>query len=208
MSKVLLSVVLAATAASGQYKLESAGAPPSELAPAIRDALKTEGAKIVASDGSVFCEIWFRAKAPSGPEATEQGVSLTTIPHGALLGAIRFPDRGQDRRGQSFDPGVYTLRYSLFPPDGDHMGVAPQRDFLLMVPAADDKDVDSTPSYNEVVKMSKKTTKGGHPAILSLWRDEAGHEPGLVQEGELDWALYTKIGEIPIGVILIGMFLG
>ena len=45
-----------------------------------------------------MCEVWLRTAAPSGPPATELGVTLKTIPHGALLGAIRFP-------GQAGSPG-------------------------------------------------------------------------------------------------------
>jgi hypothetical protein len=208
MSKVLLTALLATTALFGQYKLESTGAPPDELAPAVKEALQASGAKIVGADGSALCEIWFRKSLPSGPASTEQGVSLTTVPHGAMLGVIRFPKRGQDRRGLTIPEGVYTLRYSLFPPDGNHQGVAAQRDFLLLVPAAGDTDVNSTPSFKEVVAMSAKTTGGSHPASLSLWKDEAGHEPGLVQEGESDWVLHAKIGDTAIGLIVVGVFQG
>lgn len=208
MSRVLLTALLAVTALFGQYKLESGGAPPDELAPAIKEALQPTGAKIVGANGSVLCEIWFRKTLPSGPASTEQGVSLNTVPHGALLGAIRYPQRGQDRRGLAIPEGVYTLRYSLFPPDGNHQGVAPQRDFLLLVAAAGDTDVNSTPSFKEVVALSAKSIKGTHPASLSLWKDEAGQEQGLAQEGESDWVLHTKIGDTPIGLIVVGIFQG
>ncbi len=208
MLRVLIGFLLVPIAALAQYKLEAGGPPPEELDPAIRQALTQTGQKILKSDGSVYCELWLRASAPSGPPTSEQNVSLTTVPHGALLGAIRFHARGQDRRGQPIAAGVYTLRFSLFPPDGNHQGVAPQRDFLLMVPAGEDKDLNATPSYAQVVAMSKKTTKGGHPAILSLWKDDSGHAPGLVQEGESDWVLYTKIGDVPVGIILIGVYSG
>jgi len=207
MKKALVFALLLAATAFGQYKLEKAGPPPEELAPAIREALQTEGVKIVAPDGTVFCELWFRSTAPTGGKSTELGVTLSSIPHGAMLGALRFPNGGADRRGLAIKPGVYTLRYSLYPPDGNHQGVATQRDFLLLVPAADDKDVNATPSYNEVVKMSAKSTGTPHPATLSFWKDEAGHEPGLLEEGE-DWVLYTKIGDIPVGIIVVGTFLG
>ena len=207
MSKTLLSAFLLATSAFGQYKLESAGPPPSELAPAIRDALQSEGAKIMANGGSVYAEVWLRKTAPSGPASTEQGVTLATVPHGSLLGAIRVGEGGQDRRGQPIKAGVYTLRYSLFPPDGNHQGVALQRDFLHLLSAAGDKDLNSTPSFAELMKTAKKTAGGGHPFILSLWKDEAGHPVELVQEGE-DWVLYTKIGDLPVGIILVGIFVG
>jgi hypothetical protein len=207
MLRSVLSLLIAA-AAFGQYKMEPAGTPPSELAPAVREALRKDGVKIIAGNGSVFCEVWFRTVAPQSPPSTEQGVSLKEIPHGALLGAIRFPERSQDRRGQPIQPGVYTLRFSLFPQDGNHQGVAPQRDFLLLVPASGDMDLNSTPTYKEVVAMSSKASGTAHPAVLSLWKDEAGTPPGLVLEGESDWVLYTKIGDIPVGVVLVGTFQG
>jgi hypothetical protein len=207
MRKSVLCALLLAATAFGQYKLESAGAAPAELAPAIREALQKDGAEILAPDGSVFCEVWFRTAAPKGPASSESGVTLKTVPHGALLGALRFPNDGQDRRGFAIKAGVYTLRYSLYPPDGNHQGVATQRDFLLMVPAADDKDVNATPSYDEVVAMSSKSTGTPHPGVLGLWKDESGHEPGLAEEGE-EWVLYTKIGDIPVGIILVGLFTG
>lgn len=208
LRNTLLVALIASPALFGQYKLEQAAAPPEELAPAIREVLQDTGSKVVAVNGSVFCEIWFRKTMPSGPASTEMGVSLKTVPHGSLLGAIRFPQRGQDRRGQTIPPGVYTLRYSLYPPDGNHQGVAAQRDFLLMVPAADEKDPTSTPPYDEVVKMSAKTIKAAHPAVLSLWNDEAGHEPGLAKEGDTDWILHTKIGDTPVAIIVVGTFTG
>ncbi len=208
LRNTLLVALIASPALFGQYKLEPVAAPPEELAPAIREVLQDTGSKVVAANGSVFCEIWFRKTMPTGPASTEMGVSLKTVPHGSLLGAIRFPQRGQDRRGQTIPPGVYTLRYSLYPPDGNHQGVAAQRDFLLMVPAADEKDPASTPSYDEVVKMSAKTVKAAHPAVLELRKNEAGSEPGLVKEGDVDWILHTKIGDTPVAIIVVGTFTG
>jgi hypothetical protein len=206
MSKVLLSFVLAAGAVFGQYKLEPGGPPASELAPEIQNVVQANGLKVLKSDGSVYCELWFRKTAPSGQGSTEMGVTLPSIPHGALLGAIRFSENALDRRGQPIKPGVYTMRYSLYPPDGNHQGVALQRDFIHLVSASIDKNPNSTPSYNDLMKIAKQTS-GGHPYSFPLWKDEAGHPQELVQEGE-DWVLYTKIGDVPIGMILIGVYQG
>ena len=202
--RLLICVLLAAVSAFGQYKLDAAGPAPPELAPAIRAALQSDGVKIVAANGSVVCEVWLRTAAPSGPATTELGVTLKTIPHGALLGAIRFPSQGKDRRGLSIKPGVYTLRLSFFPADGNHQGVAPQRDFLLMSLAAEDTDLNAAPNFAVLTKMSAKASGTNHPASLSVWRAEASQAAGFVKEGDSDWVLYTKIGDIPIGVILIG----
>jgi len=202
--RLLICVLLAAVSAFSQYKLDTAGPPPSDLAPAIRAALQSDGAKIVAANGSVVCEVWLRTSAPSGPATTELGVTLKTIPHGALLGAIRFPGQVTDRRGLSIKPGVYTLRLSFFPADGNHQGVAPQRDFLLMSLAADDTDLNAAPNFAALTKMSARASGTNHPATLSVWKAEASQAAGFVKEGDSDWVLYAKIGDIPIGLILIG----
>lgn len=207
MHRLLVALPLASLLGFAQYKYEPAGPPPDELAPAIREALQKTGHRIIAPNGSVFAELWFRAQAPSGPATTEEGVSLTTIPHGSLVGAIRFPGRGADRRGQSIKPGVYTLRIAWYPVDGAHQGVAPQRDFLKIIPASEDKDLNATPSYEELVALSNKASGTSHPAILSVWKLDKPEPAGLVRH-ESDWVLHAAIGDIPIAVIVVGTFQG
>jgi len=53
--------------------------------------------------------------------------------------------------------GVYTFRYSIQPVDGAHVGVAPQRDFVLLTPIADDADPNALPGYDALVQMSKES---------------------------------------------------
>jgi hypothetical protein len=195
---------MAASAAFPQYKVEPAGPPPSELAPAVAATMQKDGYKIVAANGTAFCEVWFRTAAPSGPKSTEDGVTLPTIPQGAMLGALRFPGRGSDRRGQNVKQGVYTLRYGLQPVNGDHQGVAPQRDFLVMVPAADDTDPASTPGFDDLMKMSRKASGTPHPAVLSMSSSSNTTFPELKKEGDSDWALHAKIGALPVEAIVVG----
>lgn len=209
MHRFILCLTLAASAAFGQYKSEPSGAPPSELAPAIGQALEQHGTKILSSDGKVYCEVWFRTSLPAGPKSSEESVTLPSIPHGTLLAAIRFPAQAADRRGQSIKPGVYTLRYSLQPLNGDHLGVSPQRDFLVMVPAADDKDLNATPNFDTLMAMSRKASGTPHPAVLSLWSAPASDPvPNFAKQGDTDWVLNTKIGTTPVSVILIGQVQG
>ena len=89
-----------------------------------------------------------------------------------------FPVEVTDRRGLSIKPGVYTLRLSFFPADGNHQGIAPQRDFLLLSLAADDTDLNATPNFADLAKMSAKVTGTNHPASLSVWKAEASQLPG------------------------------
>ncbi len=205
MKPALVLLALAAGIASAQdYKMEPAGAPPSDLAPAIASALSQQGYKISAANGSVYCEIWFRSALPAGPKSSEDNVAFPTIPQGALIAAIRFPAQAADRRGQQIKAGTYTLRYSDFPVNGDHLGVSPQRDFLLMSPAADDKDPNSTPNFDDLVKMSTKVSGSPHPAVLVLEPPAGPNTPAFAKEGEHDWSLAVKVGSTPLAVILIG----
>jgi hypothetical protein len=202
MLRPLFVLIMAAGAAFAQYKVEPAGPPPSDLPPAISGILQKDGYKV--SGPAVVCEIWLDSAAPAGPKSAEEGVTLPTIPQGALLGVLRFPARGSDRRGQPIKPGVYTLRYSLQPVNGDHQGVAPQRDFLVLVPLADDPNPAPVSSIDDLMKMSRKASGTPHPAILSMAASSNATFPELKKEGEADWALHVKIGSTPVEVIVVG----
>lgn len=202
MRKTVLAALWLASAALAQYKAEPAGAA-ADVDPAISGLLAKQGVKIMNGDKVVF-EIWFRDKLPAGTKTAEDNVSMSTVPHGSLLGAIRFPAAGSDRRGQSIKAGVYTMRFSMFPQNGDHQGVAPQRDFLLLTPIANDKDPNATPDFEALVKMSTAASGTPHPAVFSFWKADASAKPGLIQEGEHDWVLNTKIGDTPIAIIVVG----
>jgi hypothetical protein len=205
MNKLVSCVCLVAVTAFAQYRMEPAGAPPAEVAPAIREALQKEGARIAGPQG-VVCEVWLRTSAPKAPNS-QQNVSFADIPHGALLGVIRFPVQGADRRGQPLKPGVYTMRLSFYPVDGAHQGIAPTRDFLLLVPAAGDTDLNAAPNFQQLVEMSRKASGTQHPASLNVWRPDETGPAALKQEGE-DWVLYSTIGDRPIALIVVGTFHG
>ncbi len=133
---------------------------------------------------------------PSGPATGESSVTLPTIPPGALLGELRFPAKGSDRRGQDIAPGVYTLRYGNYPVNGNHQGVAPQRDFLVLVPAALDKSADPISDFDALMDLSRKASRTPHPAVLSFWKaDSDQKQAGLEKQGRqgLGFCL-TKIG--------------
>ena len=200
-SRVVLPL-LACTVAFGQYKEEPAGAPPSDVPAAISAALQKDGAKITKS-GAAYCEIWLRTQPPSGGAATE-GATLSGVPQGALLGVVRFDGPGQDRRGQGIKPGLYTMRYGLIPINGDHQGAAPQRDFLLLSPIANDTDLNATPAFDALVQMSQKASGTPHPAVLSFWKADADAPTAISKQGD-DWVLQDKLGTTPVSIIVIGI---
>ena len=121
---------------------------------------------------------------------------------GAFLGVVKLETKGEDRRGQSLAPGMYTLRYVLMPSNGDHLGAAPQRDFAAFIPAADDKDPNSTPDLDATVKMSTKASGTAHPAVLGM--SNGSGSTGFTKEGDHDWTLNTRLGDLPVAIILLG----
>ncbi|HYZ83487.1 MAG TPA: hypothetical protein VE621_03760 [Bryobacteraceae bacterium] len=198
-----LAILLAGSvSAFGQYTVGKASAPPAAVSPGILEVLSKDGIQIKNGD-KVYAEIWFRKTIPAAPKTTEDNVTLPTIPHGALIGVINFPANASDRRGHRVPAGVYTLRYSMFPQNGDHQGVSPQRDFLLITKASDDTDPNATPSWKALTEASSKSMGIPHPGVFSIWRGEAGKD-GLVQEGEHDWVLHATVGNTPIAMIVIG----
>ena|SRR5271165_2280496 len=203
ISRVVLPVLLGSVAAFGQYEAGSAGAPPSGLAPAISAVLQKDGVT-VSKGGTPYCEIWFRTGTVGGGK-TEENQSIKGIDIGTLVGAIRFDGKGQDRRGQGIKPGVYTLRYGLIPVNGDHQGAAPQRDFVVMVPVANDTDLNAKPAFDALMDMSRKASGTPHPAVLSLWKADADAPAGISQQGESDWVLQDKLGDTRISIIIIGI---
>ena len=206
MIRSLVSLVLAGAAAASAetYKHEAAGAPPAELAPAIAATLQEKGHRVLSADGKVWCEVWFAKAPPKGPVTSEAEVTWKTMVPFSVVGAIKWPAQGIDRRGQQIKPGVYTLRYGNYPINGDHLGVAPQRDFLVMSNAAADLDPKPLAKFDDLMNFSRKVSGAAHPAVLSMWLVESNFEPGLSQAGEHDWALQAAVGDAKISVILVG----
>jgi len=203
VKKLYPILLLFPSLAFAQYKVEPAGAPPADLAPAFTSALQPQGVRILGASGSVYCEVWFRKQMVAGPKSTDDTVTLA-IPQGALLGVIRFAGPAQDRRGQSLKAGTYTMHYSQYPVNGDHQGVAPQRDFALLVRAGDDSDPGATPAFDALAALSAKASGTPHPAVLSIWSSSSDKFPNFGKQGEHDWVLDTKIGDVPISIILAG----
>src|ERR1035441_9660118 len=199
----LIWALFAFSALAQDYKLE----PLTTAAPGLPDsyakAIQTQGVRVVGASGA-WCEVWLAKSLPVGAKPDDAAISFG-IAQGTLLGVIRFPGKGADRRGQVIPPGVYTLRYSLFPVDGAHSGVAPQRDFALLTPLAADPDPAANPAFDDLVKMSRKASGSPHPAVLSLQTPPPGATaPSVAKEGEHDWTLTVKAGDLTFSIIVVG----
>ena len=158
----------AATAAAQNYTAATVSeAPPTGLSAAVQGVLDSQAIQVKGPNG-VLCEIWLRKDIPTvAPGGMTLGIVYPQLAPGTLVGAIRFPAQVIDFRDQRIKPGVYTLRYELNPVDGNHQGVAPQRDFLLLGPPAQDTTTD-TLDFKPLVKLSRETTTRNHPSVWSL----------------------------------------
>jgi hypothetical protein len=132
----------------------------------LKKALELAGSRVSLPDGA-YCDIWLRAGVASG-KTDAQGAVYTSLGESALIGVIAFARATTDFRGQPIKPGAYTLRYGLHPTDGNHMGISPIRDFLVLVPVALDQNPDAQFKFEELIKMSTKASGTNHPAVLSL----------------------------------------
>jgi hypothetical protein len=190
-------------------QLEKSGAPPDSLAAALKDQLQPTGLKIQV-DGKVLGEFWMRKELPTAEGSNPGlGIHFTGIQDGTFAGVVQFPESWKDYKGQPVPAGVYSLRYGIEPADGNHMGVSTYRDFLILVPVAEDKDPSAKYTTADLVKLSTKASGTNHPAVLALFPvyDEVT-EPKLYKNDSDQWTLAVPFGPTRLGVVLIGQGAG
>lgn len=181
---------------------------PTEIQPALAAQLKPSGVR--ASVNGATLDFWWSAGLP----VTAAGApSWSAVPEGALVGAVKLDREFRDIRGSRIKPGVYTLRYGLQPDNGDHLGVSPHRHFLLVSPAAEDRN--PAPAGHEgAVQLSKGAVGGSHPGVwsidppvatepvLSVRKTDLGHEAVIV---EVPVSRDGKpAGALKFGIVLVG----
>jgi hypothetical protein len=160
----LLAVVVATPAAAQSLAVEKHAEPaPAALAAPLKPLLAAGGVRV--TNGPMTIDFWWVEQLPLKSGGTT--LAWTDVEEGTLVGAVRFSALYRDIRGFNIKPGVYTLRYGLQPANGDHLGVSPYRDFLLLSPAA--ADTDAKPAgHDAAVELSIQTIGGSHPSPLSL----------------------------------------
>ena len=201
-----------------EYKVEPLqDASPVEVAPAVRAVLSPTGYRVVNGEGKLFAEIWMRAAVPaSGVPAGSQGaIQFPILSVSEVLGVVRYAGEGRDYRDQAIAKGVYTLRYGLQPVNGDHLGVSVCRDYVLLLRAAQDRDLAQL-ATKPLQERSAEAAGSGHPAVLLMVAPPAtASVPGLLHDEEkntwtavLPLALAVKGAAAPsklaVGVVIVG----
>lgn len=207
----LFAVVPARTGVSAQDLVAAAHSedPPAELADPIKALLAGGGQKATA--GTTEVSFWWVKAVPL--KAGSEPAAWSQVTEGTLVGAVRLSAALDDIRGRRIKAGVYTLRYGVQPNNGDHLGVSPFRDFLLLSPIALDKDP-APIEHDPLAEMSGKSIGSSHPAawsidppvatenVLAVHTNDAGHKSVIFQipaarDGK-------EAGTIRFGLILIG----
>ena len=183
-------------------------AVPSEIQPPLAAQLQAGGVR-AAVDGNTLDFWWVKAVPLTGSVSDWSGVA-----EGALIGAVRIGAAFRDIRGKVIKPGVYTLRYGIQPDNGDHLGVSPHRQFLLISPARDDSDP-APQGHDGTVELSKEAIGGSHPGVWSIDPPAAGEKPALSLH-KTDLGHEAVIVEVPatrdgkpdgtlrFGIVLVG----
>ena len=211
MIRLLFAIFLSAafvSAFAGTAKVERIDRPSDSSVPAaIWDVLDTKGYRLTLEDGSIVGDLWLRKNIPSSGAKEAEGVLFPEIAPSTLVGVISFPKAASDFRGQQIKPGFYNLRYELIPNDGNHLGVSPSRDFVLLVPPGSDSDPAAQFKFDELVSLSRKATGTNHPGPLSLGQADS-NMPGLSHDDQDHWIFSFKLPvgseEIHIGLIVKG----
>jgi hypothetical protein len=222
MRLLLAAAFVAAIPAFGQnYNTEAISSLPSSDVPKVlQDALQPSGVRFLDGSGKALAEIWL-AKAISGRATpdTSMDIACGSIVPGAFAGVVHFPNGESDFRGQNIKSGYFSLRYDLIPQDGNHMGVSQYRDFLLLVPVAQDPDPAKPLKMEDVVKLSREVTGTGHPGVLVMDSlDQAPSQfPSAFKDFLDNWALAMKTQVKPEGgdakdqtmlIVLVGKYEG
>jgi hypothetical protein len=206
----LLIVCGTLSAAQQTGKVEPLGALTDTAVPeGVRQVLEAKGYRVLLDGTSVAAELWLRKDMPAQPKKETADVLYDRIAESTMVGVVRWPQASTDYRGQPVAAGFYTLRYELIPNDGNHLGVAPSRDFLLMIPASTDPDPGKVFKVQEVIALSRQSTGTKHPAPLSMLQPEGGTAPAVTKDDQDHYIFSAGIklasGEdMPFALVLKG----
>jgi len=172
----------------------------------VRKQLEPNGFRVTTPDGPI--DVWFRAQVPTGTNP-EQGAIYDKLTESTLIGVIQFAKDSRDYKGERIPAGIYTLRYEIQPNDGNHLGTAPTRDFLLVIPTDADTDPAAIYNFEKMVQLSSRVNgTNKHPTPLNLIAPDSKTFPVSYQDDEehtiLSVQLKTASGPLPIALVVKG----
>jgi hypothetical protein len=215
MSRCCVAVILSSllgfvsTIRAEDYKLEKAGAVPGGLTAEVSQALGTDGYRVSGPDGPMI-DLWL-AKDIAAKKDFKPTLNVKyPFQPGQLVGVLQV-NQGtafSDFRKQPIAPGLYTVRYGQQPQDGNHVGTSDFSDFLLALPAKDDKSAKGIDNVKDLQAKSISAAGTSHPAILQLLPNEdQPADAKLVHDADHEfWLLEFSTGKppVPFKLVVVG----
>jgi len=205
------SVLLLSLLCSAQSgKVESTGPLTDSAVPEqVRQSLSEKGYRLTLDDPKPACELWLRKSIPVPTKKGAESAAYPQLAESTLVGVVHFFQAAADFRGQHLPAGFYTLRYALMPDDGNHLGVSPNPDFLLLIPAQSDSDPSAAFKFQELVSMSAKTVGTKHPSPLSLPAADKPSTGTVASDDQDHWIFSASLKlasgeELPFALIVKG----
>ena len=204
----LLHVVLVLPLAVGQ-KVEKLPAFAGEASDKVKAALDSTGYRVFLPNTLQACDVWLAKDVALAKRADAKGAIYPSFVDSQFLGVITFPKGGgRDFRGQTVRIGSYTMRYQLLPGDGNHLGVAPNPDMVLLVPIAEDPDPKVNFDFGPLVELSSGAAHSAHPAVLEMMPPEGAE--GSASQTDDGWvvlhaSILNKDGKkVPVALVVKG----
>jgi hypothetical protein len=192
--------VLSLVCAAQNRKVETIGPLTDNAVPeGVRQVLDSKGYRLTLDGGAPACELWVRKSVPAQTKKDVEGVAYPQLAESVLVGVVHFPQAAADFRGQKIPAGFYTLRYGLMLNDGNHLGAAPNRDFLLLIPAASDANPNATFKFQELMALSEGATGTKHPGPLSLVPADSGVTAPSVSKDDQDHWIFSASMKLTSG---------
>ena len=212
ISFFLLVFIFSNTVFSATYRVETINSLPDGVSSPFQSLLQTQGFRVEDEKGSPWCEVWLRKVIPNLSKPGARDAKYQSLHVGQMVGILKFNGIGSDYRGQAIKAGTYTMRYCLILQDGNHMGVSPILDFILLTPVNDDnKEPDAVMTIMDVVALSRKASGTNHPATLLLSSPPGGDfAPPVLEKDDMEhWVLKVKSlskpgTDLPLGIIVVG----
>jgi hypothetical protein len=174
----VLFLTISSLGAAAEYSVAPVAELPEGVSPNIAKTLATSGQQVTGPDGPL-CSLWLaKSLAVKDGFSATLSVKYALVP-GSFVGLLRVDEGTEftDFREQVIEPGLYTLRYGQQPEDGNHIGTSDLADFLLALPAKEDKSPGAIDDTDELSALSTEAAGSTHPAILAL-RPAEGVKPG------------------------------
>jgi hypothetical protein len=206
---VLFLLLFSLATLSSAQKVEKLPAIAGEASDKIKTALDATGYRVFLPNTLAACDVWLAKVVATVKRADAKGASYPEFADAQFLGVITFPKGGgRDFRGQTVRAGSYTMRYQLLPSDGNHLGVAPYPDFVLLVPLAEDADPAATFDFGKLIDLSAAAAHSAHPAAFEMMPPEG--DEGTATQTDDGWiVLHASVSnkdgkKMPVAIVVKG----